>query len=127
MAVLLHYFFTAAFSWMFAEGVHLYKKVVSVFSHGSKLKFYYVIGWGNMNVLLVIQFIFQQAKKSNNTKRKDVKRKNQRANGITDLPGSRVLTGFQHIKCVFSCFLNWHKVGSSLMLIGISFQTLRAE
>eukprot|EP00112_Aurelia_sp_Birch-Aquarium-sp1_P010321 Seg221.2 transcript_id=Seg221.2/GoldUCD/mRNA.D3Y31 product="Adhesion G-protein coupled receptor D1" protein_id=Seg221.2/GoldUCD/D3Y31 len=31
---------------MFAEGVHLYKKVVSVFSHGSKLKFYYVIGWG---------------------------------------------------------------------------------
>ncbi|XP_065064148.1 uncharacterized protein LOC135690509 isoform X2 [Rhopilema esculentum] len=46
VAVLLHYFFTAAFSWMFAEGVHLYKKVVSVFSHGSKLKFYYVIGWG---------------------------------------------------------------------------------
>ena len=61
MAVLLHYFFTAAFSWMFAEGVHLYKKVVSVFSHGSKLKFYYVIGWGNMNVLSAIEIFFQQA------------------------------------------------------------------
>ena len=31
------------------------------------------------------------------------------------------------IKHVFSCFLNRHKVGSSLMLIGISFQALRAE
>jgi len=46
VAVLLHYFFSAAFSWMFAEGIHLYKKVVSVFSHGNKTKFYYVIGWG---------------------------------------------------------------------------------
>ena len=59
--------------------------------------------------------------------KKDTKRKNQRANGIADFPGSRVLTGFQLIKCVFSCFLNLHKFGSSLMLIGISFQTLRAE
>ena len=50
-----------------------------------------------------------------------------RANRIADLPGSRVLTGFQLIKYVFSWFLNWHKVGSSLILIGISFQTLRAE
>ena len=50
-----------------------------------------------------------------------------RANRIADLPGSRVLTGFQLIKYVFSCFLNWHKAGSSQILIGISFQTLRAE
>ena len=46
VAILLHYFFTAAFSWMLAEGMHLYTKVVSVFSNGSKLKFYYIIGWG---------------------------------------------------------------------------------
>ena len=55
------------------------------------------------------------------------KRKILRANRIADLPGSRVLFGFQLIKYVFSYFLNWHKVGSSLILIGISFQTLRAE
>ena len=44
------------------------------------------------------------AKKSNTTKRKDTKRKNPRANGIADFPGSRVLSGFQLIKCVFSFF-----------------------
>ena len=82
-------------------------------------------------------FIYEihSANKSNTTKKKVLlikiiyeKRKIPRANGIASLPGSRVLTGFQLIKCVFNCFfLNWRKVGSSLMLIGISFQTLRAE
>ena len=48
-------------------------------------------------------------------------------NGIADLRGSRVLIGIQIIKCVFSCCLNWHKVESSPILIGISFQTFRPE
>ena len=52
------------------------------------------------------------------------KRKILRANRIADLPGTRVLIGFQLIKYFFSYFLNWHNVGISLTLIGISFQAL---
>lgn len=31
---------------MLCEGVHLYSKVVEVFSEGSKMKYYYALGWG---------------------------------------------------------------------------------
>ncbi|XP_070558813.1 adhesion G protein-coupled receptor B3-like isoform X2 [Ptychodera flava] len=46
VAILLHFFYTAAFTWMLNEGLHLYSKVVEVFSNSSKLIYYYVIGWG---------------------------------------------------------------------------------
>uniref|UniRef100_A0A8C5CTR1 Adhesion G protein-coupled receptor D1 n=1 Tax=Gadus morhua TaxID=8049 RepID=A0A8C5CTR1_GADMO len=47
MAVLLHFFFLSAFSWMLVEGLHLYSMVVKVFgSEGSKHLYYYAIGWG---------------------------------------------------------------------------------
>ena len=47
MAVLLHFFFLSAFSWMLVEGLHLYSMVVKVFgSEGSKHIYYYGIGWG---------------------------------------------------------------------------------
>ena len=36
-------------------------------------------------------------------------------NGIADPPESRVL--IELIKYVFTCFLNWHKVDSSLVLV----------
>ncbi|MED6272072.1 Adhesion G-protein coupled receptor D1, partial [Characodon lateralis] len=45
-AVLLHFFFLSAFSWMLVEGLHLYSMVVKVFgSEGSKHFYYYSIGW----------------------------------------------------------------------------------
>ena len=37
---------------MLCEGVHLYSKVVEVFSEGSKMKYYYALGWGRSNFLL---------------------------------------------------------------------------
>ncbi|XP_068722401.1 uncharacterized protein [Montipora capricornis] len=46
VALFLHYFYTAAFTWMLCEGIHLYSKVVEVFSEGSKMKYYYALGWG---------------------------------------------------------------------------------
>ncbi|XP_068067250.1 adhesion G-protein coupled receptor D2 [Anomalospiza imberbis] len=43
----LHLFFMAAFSWMLVEGLLLWSKVVAVnMSEGSRMKFYYVTGWG---------------------------------------------------------------------------------
>ena len=47
VALLLHYFYMAAFTWMCCEGIHLYTKVVEVFSEGSKMNYYYALGWGN--------------------------------------------------------------------------------
>ena len=45
---------------MFAEGIQLYTKVVSVFSHGNKLKFYYVMGWGeSISNYLISYFVFR--------------------------------------------------------------------
>lgn len=55
VAVLLHYFFTAAFGWMLAEGIHLYAKVVNVFQDGrSRMKFYYCIGWGSPAIVVAL-------------------------------------------------------------------------
>nr|XP_006821230.1 PREDICTED: probable G-protein coupled receptor 133-like [Saccoglossus kowalevskii] len=47
VAILLHFCYLAVFAWMLVEGIHLYSKVVQVFgSESSKLKYYFLIGWG---------------------------------------------------------------------------------
>ncbi|XP_034025614.1 adhesion G-protein coupled receptor D2 [Thalassophryne amazonica] len=53
VTVLLHLFFMASFSWMLVEGLLLWSKVVSVnISEDSRMKLYYIIGWG-LPVLIV--------------------------------------------------------------------------
>ncbi|XP_064210091.1 adhesion G-protein coupled receptor D1 isoform X1 [Anguilla rostrata] len=55
MAILLHFFFLSAFSWMLVEGLHLYSMVIKVFgSEGSKHFYYYGIGWGSPLVICVV-------------------------------------------------------------------------
>jgi len=53
VAALLHYFFTATFTWMLCEGIQLYVKIITVFNSNSRFKqpFYYIIGWGECCVL----------------------------------------------------------------------------
>lgn len=47
VALSLHYLYMAAFAWMCCEGIHLYTKVIEVFSsETSKMKYYYMLGWG---------------------------------------------------------------------------------
>uniref|UniRef100_UPI00358FA976 adhesion G protein-coupled receptor L2-like n=1 Tax=Myxine glutinosa TaxID=7769 RepID=UPI00358FA976 len=47
VAGLLHFFFLAAFSWMFLEGVQLYLLLVEVFeSRYSRRRYFYLIGYG---------------------------------------------------------------------------------
>lgn len=47
IAVLMHYFYLTAFTWMLVEGLHLYLKVVQVFkTENVKVLYYYVFGWG---------------------------------------------------------------------------------
>ena len=48
VAALLHYFFTAVFTWMLCEGIMLYFLLVKVFNTGlgQKKWFYFAIGWG---------------------------------------------------------------------------------
>ena len=48
IAVLLHYFLLALFSWMLCEGVLLYFLLVKVFGAGAeeKVKYFYIFGWG---------------------------------------------------------------------------------
>ncbi|XP_039607041.1 adhesion G protein-coupled receptor L3 isoform X9 [Polypterus senegalus] len=46
-AALLHFFFLAAFTWMFLEGVQLYIMLVEVFeSEQSRKKYFYLVGYG---------------------------------------------------------------------------------
>ncbi|KAM6150304.1 adhesion G protein-coupled receptor L3 isoform 16-T16 [Erethizon dorsatum] len=46
-AALLHFFFLAAFTWMFLEGVQLYIMLVEVFeSEHSRRKYFYLVGYG---------------------------------------------------------------------------------
>ncbi|XP_056882536.1 adhesion G protein-coupled receptor L3-like isoform X11 [Takifugu flavidus] len=46
-AALLHFFFLAAFTWMFLEGVQLYIMLVEVFeSEHSRRRYFYLIGYG---------------------------------------------------------------------------------
>uniref|UniRef100_A0A4W3J6D2 Adhesion G protein-coupled receptor D1 n=1 Tax=Callorhinchus milii TaxID=7868 RepID=A0A4W3J6D2_CALMI len=55
LAILLHFFFLSAFSWMLVEGLHLYSMVVKVFgSEESKHLCYYGIGWGSPLVICVV-------------------------------------------------------------------------
>ncbi|EDO29167.1 predicted protein, partial [Nematostella vectensis] len=55
VALSLHYLYTAAFAWMCCEGVHLYTKVIEVFSsEGSKMKYYYLLGWGAPLIIVII-------------------------------------------------------------------------
>ncbi|XDA77570.1 hypothetical protein R6Z07F_007703 [Ovis aries] len=52
-AALLHFFFLAAFTWMFLEGVQLYIMLVEVFeSEHSRRKYFYLVGYG-MPALIV--------------------------------------------------------------------------
>ncbi|XP_067042919.1 adhesion G-protein coupled receptor D1-like [Acropora muricata] len=47
VAIMLHYFFTASFSWMCIEAVHLFTKIVSVFNvQVRRLRYYVAVGWG---------------------------------------------------------------------------------
>ncbi|XP_062305976.1 adhesion G protein-coupled receptor L3-like [Osmerus eperlanus] len=46
-AALLHFFFLAAFTWMFLEGVQLYVLLVEVFeSEHSRRRYFYLVGYG---------------------------------------------------------------------------------
>ncbi|RDD36709.1 Adhesion G protein-coupled receptor L2 [Trichoplax sp. H2] len=47
IAVILHYLFTAVFTWQLAEGVHLYRLLVTIFIKSGRLwiVIYTVIGW----------------------------------------------------------------------------------
>lgn len=47
VAVLLHYLYTASFTWMSAEGLHLYFEIVTVFNLESiKMVYYVIFCWG---------------------------------------------------------------------------------
>ncbi|XP_072839276.2 adhesion G-protein coupled receptor D1 isoform X1 [Pogona vitticeps] len=55
LAILLHFFFLSAFTWMLVEGFHLYSMVIKVFgSEESKHVYYYAVGWGCPLVICVI-------------------------------------------------------------------------
>ena len=45
VAVLLHYFYLAAFGWMLLEGVFLYVMIVEVFNTVD-MRYFYFFGWG---------------------------------------------------------------------------------
>ncbi|XP_053395243.1 adhesion G protein-coupled receptor L4-like isoform X2 [Mercenaria mercenaria] len=47
IAGFLHYFFLSSFTWMFVEGIHILFMLVQVFDAAkSRLRYYYVIGYG---------------------------------------------------------------------------------
>lgn len=62
IAALLHYFYTATFTWMLCEGVQLYLKVIAVFSADMKyIKWvYYIIGWGEYCGLPLMKQTFHE-------------------------------------------------------------------
>uniref|UniRef100_H2THB8 Cadherin, EGF LAG seven-pass G-type receptor 2 n=1 Tax=Takifugu rubripes TaxID=31033 RepID=H2THB8_TAKRU len=47
VAILLHFFYLCTFSWLFLEGLHIYRMVSEVrdINYGP-MRFYYLIGWG---------------------------------------------------------------------------------
>lgn len=47
MAILLHFFYLCTFSWLFLEGLHIYRMISEVrdINYGP-MRFYYLIGWG---------------------------------------------------------------------------------
>ncbi|PFX17359.1 EGF-like module-containing mucin-like hormone receptor-like 1 [Stylophora pistillata] len=46
VSIATHYFLGASFCWMLAEGIHIYNKIVRVFSNKKYNKVFYVLGWG---------------------------------------------------------------------------------
>lgn len=47
IALLLHFFFLSAFTWMLMEGIHIVVMLVQVFDAAkSRLKYYYLVGYG---------------------------------------------------------------------------------
>lgn len=47
VAICLHYFFCASFSWMFVEGLHMYRRLREKRNVDTgKMSFYYFMGWG---------------------------------------------------------------------------------
>ncbi|XP_048759186.2 adhesion G protein-coupled receptor L1-like isoform X2 [Ostrea edulis] len=47
IALLLHFFFLSAFTWMLMEGIHILVMLVQVFDAAkSRLKYYYLVGYG---------------------------------------------------------------------------------
>ncbi|XP_033890951.1 adhesion G protein-coupled receptor L3 isoform X3 [Acipenser ruthenus] len=54
-AALLHFFFLAAFTWMFLEGVQLYIMLVEVFeSERSRRKYFYLVGYGAPALIVAV-------------------------------------------------------------------------
>ena len=47
MAVFQHFSHITIFTWMLVEGIHLYVKLVKVFSVQKLYITYVIIGWGN--------------------------------------------------------------------------------
>lgn len=47
MAVFQHFLHTTIFTWMLVEGIHLYVKLVKVFSVRRLYITYVIIGWGD--------------------------------------------------------------------------------
>ena len=57
VAALLHYLFTAVFSWMLCEGIMLYLMLVVVFSKFSqKWWCFLLLGWGEIDNLAISVF-----------------------------------------------------------------------
>ncbi|XP_068722435.1 adhesion G protein-coupled receptor L3-like isoform X2 [Montipora capricornis] len=55
VAILLHFFFTASFSWMCLEAIHLFTKIVSVFhAPDIRMRYYLLVGWGLPAVIVII-------------------------------------------------------------------------
>ncbi|PFX21141.1 Cadherin EGF LAG seven-pass G-type receptor 2 [Stylophora pistillata] len=47
IAIVLHYFFSASFSWMFVEGLHMYRRLKEKRNIDTgKMSFYFFMGWG---------------------------------------------------------------------------------
>uniref|UniRef100_A0A3Q3XMG1 G-protein coupled receptors family 2 profile 2 domain-containing protein n=1 Tax=Mola mola TaxID=94237 RepID=A0A3Q3XMG1_MOLML len=57
VAAMLHLFFLGVFTWMFLEGVQLYRMVVQVFNTTIRPLYLYVIGYGIPLVIVVISAI----------------------------------------------------------------------
>lgn len=54
-ALLLHFFFLSAFTWMLMEGIHIVVMLVQVFDAAkSRLKYYYLVGYGAPIIVVVI-------------------------------------------------------------------------
>ena len=46
VSIATHYFLSASFCWMLAEGIHIYNKIVRVFGSKKYNRVFCVLGWG---------------------------------------------------------------------------------